>query len=54
MVRTCFEMLAAHRPGEIYDLTLRVIIGFLRRVYEQPKDGHRVYPLSVTDANNPV
>ncbi|HUX21209.1 MAG TPA: hypothetical protein VMW69_08200, partial [Spirochaetia bacterium] len=49
---SCFNMLGAFRPGEMYPRSLLVVIGLLKRVYEQPRDGYRVYPLNVTDVNN--
>lgn len=52
ILRSCFNLLAAYRPGEIYTESLLVVIGLLRRSYEQPKDGYRIYPLTVTDLNN--
>lgn len=52
ILASCFTMLGAYRPGEIYQRTLLVVIGLLKRSYEQPRDGYRVYPLTVTDVNN--
>lgn len=52
ILSSCFKMLTAWRPGEMYSVNLLVVIGLLRRSYEQPRDGYRVYSLSVNDVNN--
>lgn len=52
ILSSCFKMFGSFRPGEIYPRSLLVLIGLLRRSYEEPKDGYRVYPLTITDVNN--
>lgn len=52
IISSCFKMLQAWRPGEIYPGSLLVIVGLMRSTYEQPHDGYRIYPLTVTDVNN--
>lgn len=52
MLKECFRMLTTWKPGEIYPKALVVIYGLLTVCYEQPEEGYRIYPLTVSDVNN--
>jgi hypothetical protein len=52
MVKECFRMLTAWRPGEIYPKALLIIFNLLMACYKMPEEGYRIFPVSVNDVNN--
>jgi len=52
MLRECFRMLTGWKAGEIYPKALLIIYGLLTLCYEDPEEGYRLYPITVSDVNN--
>jgi len=52
MLRECFSMLTAWKPGEVYPKSLQILYGLLVLCYETPEEGYRLYPLTIPDVNN--
>ncbi len=52
VVKKIFQLLNKHKSNSIYEQTVRVLCGFLRRVYRTVEDGYRIYQLNVNDLNN--
>lgn len=46
-----FAMLTRWHKGSIYPKSLSVILGVLQSVYSSPKDGYRIYPLTIANLN---
>jgi hypothetical protein len=46
-----FAMLTRWHKGSIYTKSLSVILGVLQSVYSSPKDGYRIYGLTIADVN---
>ena len=51
IVRKIFGMMTRWHRGGIYHKNLSVILGVLQSVYTSPREGYRIYPLSVADVN---
>lgn len=51
IVNRIFAMMTKWHKGGIYSKNLSVILGVLQSVYRSPKDGYRIYPLSIADLN---
>ena len=47
-----FQFLTRWRPGGIYPKTLAIALGVLQITYSSPRDGYRIYPLTVADIDN--
>ncbi len=52
MIKECFRMLTAWKPGEVYPKALVIIYGLLTLCYGVPEEGYRIYPVTVNDVNN--
>lgn len=52
LVSKCFTLLTRWRPGGIYPKTLAIVLGVLQNSYSSPRDGYKIYPLSVADVDN--
>ena len=52
LTQKSFQLLTRWRPGGIYPKTLAIVLGVLQNTYSSPKDGYKIYPLSVADADN--
>jgi hypothetical protein len=52
LVETIFSIFSSYRRNELYAKTLRVLLGFLLKVYEQAEVGWQVYQPSIADVNN--
>jgi len=48
----CFQLLTRWRAGGIYPKTLAIVLGVLQNTYSSPRDGYKIYPLSVADVDN--
>ena len=51
ILRACFRLLAERHPGGLYAKSLSVILGVLQATYNNPEDGFKIYPLTVSDVN---
>ncbi len=51
IVGRILAMMTRWHKGGIYHKNLSVILGVLQSVYSSPKDGYRIYPLSIQDVN---
>ncbi len=51
IVNRIFAMMTKRHKGGIYSKNLSVILGVLQSVYSSPRDGYRIYPLSIADLN---
>ena len=52
LISKCFQLLTRWRPGGIYPKTLAIVLGVLQNAYSSPKDGYKIYPLSISDVGN--
>ena len=52
LVSKCFILLTRWRPGGIYPKTLAIVLGVLQNAYSSPRDGYKIYKLSVADVDN--
>lgn len=48
----CFQLLTRWRSGGIYPKTLAIVLGVLQNTYSSPRDGYKIYRLSVADVHN--
>ena len=44
-------MMTKWHKGGIYSKNLSVILGVLQSVYSSPKEGYRIYPLTIANLN---
>jgi hypothetical protein len=51
IVGRILAMMTRWHKGGIYHKNLSVILGVLQSVYSSPRDGYRIYPLSIQDVN---
>lgn len=51
IVGKIFGMMTKWHKGGIYPKNLSVILGVLQSNYSSPRDGYRIYPLSISDIN---
>lgn len=49
---TAFKLLTNWHPGGIYPVTLSVVLGMLQAAFASPKDGYKIYAVSINDVNN--
>ena len=47
-----FKLLTNWHPGGIYPTTLSIVLGILQAAYSSPKDGFKIYRVSIGDVNN--
>ncbi|MEJ2158683.1 MAG: hypothetical protein P8X96_25430 [Desulfobacteraceae bacterium] len=52
IVSRSFKLLTKWRAGGIYPKTRAIVLGVLQNAYSSPKDGYRIYPLSIADVDN--
>jgi hypothetical protein len=48
----CFQLLTRWRAGGIYPKTLAIVLGVLQNCFSSPRDGYKIYSLSVADVDN--
>ncbi len=48
----CFILMTRWHPGGIYPNTLSIALGVLQSAYSSPKDGYKIYPLTIADVDN--
>jgi len=51
IVSRILAMMTRWHKGGIYHKNLSVILGVLQSVYSSPKDGYRIYPITIQDTN---
>jgi hypothetical protein len=49
---TAYKLLTNWHPGGIYPVTLSVVLGMLQAAFASPKDGYKIYAVSINDVNN--
>jgi hypothetical protein len=52
LILQAYKLLTNWHPGGIYPKTLAIILGVLQAAYSSPKDGYKVYAVSINDINN--
>ncbi len=52
LILSAFKLLTSWHPGGIYPMTLAIILGVLQAAYSSPKDGYKIYNVSINDVNN--
>ncbi len=52
LLSKCFMLLTRWRPGGIYPKTLAIVLGVLQNAFSSPKDGYKIYSLSIADIDN--
>ncbi len=52
IVSKSFALLTKWRAGGIYPKTRAIVLGVLQNAYSSPKDGYKIYPLSIADVDN--
>jgi hypothetical protein len=52
LILQAFQLLTNWHPGGIYPKTLAIIVGVLQCAYSSPKDGYKIYNVSINDVNN--
>jgi len=52
LIYTAYKLLTKWHPGGIYPVTLSIVLGVLQAAYASPKDGFKIYAVSINDVNN--
>ncbi len=52
IVSKSFKLLTKWRAGGIYPKTRAIVLGVLQNAYSSPKDGYKIYPLSIADVDH--
>ena len=52
VVSKCFKLLTKWRAGGIYPKTRAIVLGVLQNAYSSPRDGYKIYSLSIADVDN--
>jgi len=52
LVSKAFRLLTRWRPGGIYPKTLAIVLGVLQNSYSSPRDGYKIYALTISDVDN--
>jgi hypothetical protein len=52
LIFTAYKLLTNWHPGGIYPVTLSVVLGILQAAFASPKDGYKIYAVSINDVNN--
>ncbi len=52
LILSAYQLLTNWHPGGIYPKTLAIILGVLQAAFSSPKDGYRIYNVSINDVNN--
>jgi hypothetical protein len=52
IVKSVFETFAEFKSNEIYEVSLRVFLGFLYKVYASVAEGYQLYPVSIEEINS--
>ena len=52
LVCRAFRLQTRWRPGGIYPKTLAIVLGVLQNAYSSPRDGYKIYQISISDIDN--
>jgi hypothetical protein len=52
LILEAYKLLTKWHPGGIYPKTLSIILGVLQAAFSSPKDGYKIYAVSISDVNN--
>ncbi len=52
LVSKAFVLLTRWRPNGIYPKTLAIVLGVLQNAYSSPRDGYKIYSLTISDIDN--
>lgn len=52
LLLSAFKLCTKWHPGGIYPKTLAIVLGVLQAAYSSPKDGYKIYNVSINDVNN--
>lgn len=52
IVKSVFETFADLKSNEIYEMSLRVFLGFLYKVYASAAEGYQLYPVTIAEVNS--
>ncbi len=52
LIFTAYKLLTNWHPGGIYPVTLSIVLGVLQGAAASPKDGYKIYAVSINDVNN--
>lgn len=52
IVSKSFNLLTKWSAGGIYPKTRAIVLGVLQNAYSSPKDGYKIYPLTIADVDN--
>jgi len=52
LLYTAFKLLTKWHPGGIYPVTLSIVLGVMQAAYASPKDGYKIFSVSINDVNN--
>ena len=52
LVSKAFRLLTRWRPGGIYPKTLAIVLGVLQNAFSSPRDGYKIYKLTISDIDN--
>ena len=52
LILSAYQLLTNWHPGGIYPKTLAIILGILQASFSSPKDGFKIYSVSINDVNN--
>jgi len=52
MLQSIFDILKKYKKNTLYEQTLRVFFGFLKKVYRSGGEGYRAFPMSISDVNH--
>jgi hypothetical protein len=52
LIFTAYKLLTNWHPGGIYPITLSIVLGVLQGAFASPKDGYKIYAVSINDVNN--
>lgn len=52
LILQSYKLLTNWHPGGIYPKTLAIVLGVLQAAFSSPKDGYKIYNVSINDVNN--
>jgi len=52
LVESIFRILSKYKRNEIYSKTLRILFGFLIKVYSSPEEGYQLYQPTIANVND--
>ena len=52
IIKATFATFSTFKSNEIYEVSLRVFLGFLYKVYASAAEGYQLYPVSIAEVNS--